>query len=195
MGAPMIVGAGVGALASAATGKSPFTGALLGGATGGMFGGASGFGSGFSGGWGGASGAVGGTSPLMASSEFISPYTVSGVAGQQMMNSALTAPMTQGMMGQLGTYFQNPLNIGSTVMKAGNLLEPNQPQQMMQPNVVPIKQGAYQATPTPSATNAEPNYGLGQQDIALEKTGRTNLKSLLQPKKVRPQFSTNLFEA
>ena len=39
MGMPMIIGAGVGALSSAAMGKSPFTGALLGGATGGMFGG------------------------------------------------------------------------------------------------------------------------------------------------------------
>ena len=44
---PMIIGAGVGALSSAAMGKSPFTGALLGGATGGAFGGAGGFGSGF----------------------------------------------------------------------------------------------------------------------------------------------------
>ena len=36
---PMLIGAGVGALSSAAMGKSPFTGALLGGATGGLFGG------------------------------------------------------------------------------------------------------------------------------------------------------------
>ena len=45
----MLIGAGVGALSSAAMGKSPFTGALLGGATGGAFGGAGGFGSGFAG--------------------------------------------------------------------------------------------------------------------------------------------------
>jgi hypothetical protein len=48
MGMPMIIGAGVGALSSAAMGKSPLTGALLGGVTGGAFGGAGGFGSGFS---------------------------------------------------------------------------------------------------------------------------------------------------
>jgi len=36
---PMLIGAGIGALSSAAMGKSPFTGALLGGATGGAFGG------------------------------------------------------------------------------------------------------------------------------------------------------------
>jgi hypothetical protein len=42
MGPPLLIGAGLGALTSAAMGKSPFTGALLGGATGGMFGGAGG---------------------------------------------------------------------------------------------------------------------------------------------------------
>lgn len=47
MGQAMLIGAGLGALSSAAMGKSPFTGALLGGATGGAFGGAGGFGSGF----------------------------------------------------------------------------------------------------------------------------------------------------
>ncbi|CAB4126429.1 hypothetical protein UFOVP89_53 [uncultured Caudovirales phage] len=55
MGMPMIIGAGVGALGSAAMGKSPFTGALLGGAlgglggAGGLFGGAAGSGAGVSG--------------------------------------------------------------------------------------------------------------------------------------------------
>ena len=44
---PMLIGAGLGAISSAAMGKSPFTGALLGGVTGGAFGGAGGFGSGF----------------------------------------------------------------------------------------------------------------------------------------------------
>ena len=49
---PITIGAGIGALGSAATGKSPFTGALMGGAlgglgsAGGLFGGASGLGSG-----------------------------------------------------------------------------------------------------------------------------------------------------
>jgi hypothetical protein len=47
MGQAVLIGAGLGAISSAAMGKSPFTGALLGGATGGAFGGAGGFGSGF----------------------------------------------------------------------------------------------------------------------------------------------------
>jgi hypothetical protein len=42
MGPPILIGAGLGAITSAAMGKSPFTGALLGGATGGMFGGTEG---------------------------------------------------------------------------------------------------------------------------------------------------------
>ena len=47
MGAPVLIGAGIGAVTSLATGSNPFKGALLGGVTGGAFGGASGFGSGF----------------------------------------------------------------------------------------------------------------------------------------------------
>jgi len=63
MGMPMIIGAGVGALSSAAMGKSPFTGALLGGVTGGAFGGAGGFGSGFSGNAGGLLSGLKGVAP------------------------------------------------------------------------------------------------------------------------------------
>lgn len=47
MGAPVLVGAGIGAVTSLAAGRNPLQGALLGGVTGGAFGGASGFGSGF----------------------------------------------------------------------------------------------------------------------------------------------------
>ena len=47
MGAPVLVGAGIGALTSLATGRDPLQGAALGGLSGGAFGGAEGFGSGF----------------------------------------------------------------------------------------------------------------------------------------------------
>lgn len=47
MGAPVLVGAGVGALGALATGRDPLTGAAMGGLTGGAFGGSTGFGSGF----------------------------------------------------------------------------------------------------------------------------------------------------
>ncbi len=47
MGAPVLVGMGMGALTSLAMGKDPLMGAAVGGASGGMFGGTEGFGSGF----------------------------------------------------------------------------------------------------------------------------------------------------
>lgn len=47
MGAPVLVGAGIGAVTSLATGRDPLQGAILGGVTGGAFGGSTGFGSGF----------------------------------------------------------------------------------------------------------------------------------------------------
>lgn len=47
MGAPVLIGAGLGAVTSLAMGQDPLKGAVLGGVTGGTFGGAGGFGSGF----------------------------------------------------------------------------------------------------------------------------------------------------
>lgn len=47
MGAPVLIGAGIGAAASLATGRNPLQGALLGGIGGGTFGGSAGLGSGF----------------------------------------------------------------------------------------------------------------------------------------------------
>ena len=47
MGAPVLVGAGIGAVTSLAMGKDPLMGAAMGGLSGGAFGGAEGFGSGF----------------------------------------------------------------------------------------------------------------------------------------------------
>ena len=47
MGAPVLIGAGIGAISSLAMGKDPLMGAAMGGLSGGAFGGAGGFGSGF----------------------------------------------------------------------------------------------------------------------------------------------------
>ena len=47
MGAPVLVGAGIGAISSLAMGRNPLQGAILGGVTGGTFGGSGGLGSGF----------------------------------------------------------------------------------------------------------------------------------------------------
>lgn len=196
---PMIIGAGVGALSSAAMGKSPFTGALLGGATGGAFGGAGGFGSGFtqgglapSLGLGTAGSAVGSTAPTMAASEFISPFTPTGIAGSQVMNAGLTAPMSTGMMGTLSNYFQNPLNIGSAVTKAEGILSPNQPQQMMQPNTAPIRPSTYQqqlsTTPTPSAADVAPHI----LPSSKSKVGLIDLDTLIRKNPRAAQFAQSL---
>lgn len=47
MGAPVLIGAGIGAVSSLAMGRNPLQGAILGGVTGGTFGGSGGLGSGF----------------------------------------------------------------------------------------------------------------------------------------------------
>ena len=91
MGQAMLIGAGLGALSSAAMGKSPFTGALLGGATGGAFGGAGGFGSGFTEGGLLSSGLQGvATTPVsMGTGGF-----ASGIGGQVIPNTLTSAVPT-----------------------------------------------------------------------------------------------------
>lgn len=115
MGAPVLIPAAIGAVGSAAIGKSPITGALMGGALGG-------FGSSlFSGAAAGATGAnaAGAAAPssLFGATEAISPFTPTGVLGTQTMNAALTG--LEPALGQAGAQFaaQNaPLYTGSTGM-------------------------------------------------------------------------------
>jgi hypothetical protein len=107
MGMPLLIGAGVGALSSAAMGKSPFTGALMGGALGGL-GGAGGL-------FGGAGGAAGGTAaateggllstaaPVVGDTAFISPFTPTGVFGQQVGSASLNG--IGSTLGASGTEF------------------------------------------------------------------------------------------
>lgn len=96
MGMPMIIGAGVGALSSAAMGKSPFTGALLGGVTGGAFGGAGGFGSGFSGNAGG----------LLSGLKGVAPEAVS-------LGSGGYAQLAQNPLGSIGGVATGGINFPS----------------------------------------------------------------------------------
>ena len=116
MGAPVLIPAAIGAVGSAAMGKSPITGALMGGALGGL-GSASGlFGAGATGA--GATGATtaGGTG-LFGATEAISPFTPTGVLGTQTMNSALTGLQpTLGMAGEQFAAQNAPLYTGSTGM-------------------------------------------------------------------------------
>jgi len=101
MGAPVLIPAAIGAVGSAAMGKSPITGALMGGALGG-------FGSSlFSGAAAGATGAnaAGAAAPssLFGATEAISPFTPTGVLGTQTATSALTG--MQPALGMAGEQF------------------------------------------------------------------------------------------
>jgi hypothetical protein len=101
MGAPVLIPAALGAVSSAAMGKSPITGALMGGALGG-------FGSSlFSGAAAGATGAnaAGAAAPssLFGATEAISPFTPTGVLGTQTATSALTG--MQPALGMAGEQF------------------------------------------------------------------------------------------
>ena len=89
MGPPLLIGAGLGAITSAAMGKNPFMGALLGGATGGAFGGAGGFGSGFAGDAGGLLSNVQGvaTAPVSLGTGGFA----SGIGGQVIPSAASSA--------------------------------------------------------------------------------------------------------
>ena len=95
MGAPVLIPAAIGAVGSAAIGKSPITGALMGGALGGLGGAAGLFGSGAAGAGAGATGATtAGSSGLFGATEAISPFTPTGVFGAQTMTPGLTGAVT-----------------------------------------------------------------------------------------------------
>jgi len=170
MGMPMIVGAGVGALGSAAMGKNPLQGAALGGALGG-FGQAAGmFGAGATGaGTSGASGIIGstgeiGSSLLSANPALSGASSVTGSAAIQ--NAAKNIGMGLNytpptIMQNLGTSISdaasnafdyakaNPMNTLSATNQIAEALTPQQQaQQTMQPSIPPISRGSYNVAPT-----------------------------------------------
>jgi len=102
MGAPVLVGAGIGAISSLATGKNPLQGALLGGVTGGAFGGSTGFGSGFT---------EGGLFNLGSSTlSSIPEIATEGVAQSAMTSGAPSSLLSGG--GLNVDMALNPMNIG-----------------------------------------------------------------------------------
>jgi hypothetical protein len=124
MGMPLLIGAGVGALTSAAMGKSPFTGALLGGATGGMFGGAgslfgsaAGTGAGTSGvsGLVGANGEIGSSllssAPALSGASYVTGTdALAQAAAKQSLGSSLLGGASQdGLLSQFGNSALNSL--------------------------------------------------------------------------------------
>ena len=125
MGMPVLIGAGIGALSSAAMGKSPLTGALLGGATGGAFGGAEGFGSGFTQG-----GLLSSAAPAATSTgvqlgsvaantaDDLALNAVDDVAFNQAFNTSLPTTVSGG--GGAGINFKDiGTNFGGTSLPAG----------------------------------------------------------------------------
>lgn len=90
MGAPVLIPAAIGAVGSAAMGKSPITGALMGGALGGLGGAAGLFGSGAA----GTGATTAGGTGLFGATEAISPFTPTGVFGAQTMTPGLTGSIT-----------------------------------------------------------------------------------------------------
>ena len=100
MAAPL-VGAGIGAVTSLATGRNPLQGALLGGITGGVFGGSEGFGSGFK--------ELGGLFDVGSGALSVPQIATEGVA-----QSAMTAGAPSSLLGS-GVPVDsalNPLNVG-----------------------------------------------------------------------------------
>ena len=101
MGAPVLVGAGIGAISSLAMGKDPLMGAAMGGLSGGAFGGSAGFGSGFT---------EGGLFSLGSMTPTIPQIATEGVA-----QSAMTAGAPSSLLSGAGTPVDmalNPMNIG-----------------------------------------------------------------------------------
>ena len=117
MGAPVLIPAAIGAVGSAAMGKSPITGALMGGALGGL-GSASGlFGAGSTAA--GATQAASAPASLFGTTEAISPFTPTGVAGLQTMTPGLTGlEPTLGMAGEQFAAQNAPLYTGGGGMFA-----------------------------------------------------------------------------
>ena len=109
MGAPVLVGAGIGAISSLAMGKDPLMGAAMGGLSGGAFGGSAGFGSGFT---------EGG---LMDLGSGMLTSSIPEVATQGAAQSAMTAGAPSSLLSGAGTPVDmalNPLNAGSSLLSS-----------------------------------------------------------------------------
>jgi len=112
MAAP-IIGAGIGAVASLATGRDPLQGALLGGISGGFFGGSQGFGSGFK--------ELGGLFDLGSMTSAIPEVATQGAAQSAMTAGAPSSLLSGGGLNNIDMGL-NPLNVGmggTTATQAG----------------------------------------------------------------------------
>lgn len=114
MGAPVLVGAGIGAISSLAMGKDPLMGAAMGGLTGGAFGGSTGFGSGFT---------EGGLFDVGSGVLSSGASDVAKTATGDFMTS--TMPYRAGM-DYPTSLISNPMSAsGPTISQAGEIVGPN----------------------------------------------------------------------
>jgi hypothetical protein len=121
MGPPILIGAGLGALTSAAMGKSPFTGALLGGATGGLFGGAGAAAEGAAGTI-GTNGLIGGANLTGAGVASSAATGATGGLGSMLsgIQGVETAPVSFGTGGYASGIGGQALNAAPTLGAVGN---------------------------------------------------------------------------
>jgi hypothetical protein len=136
MGAPMMIGAALGGITSAARGGNPLTGALLGGIGGGVFGAASGA----------ASGAAGAAQAAnIAAAPAASMGAINTAAGQ-----AMAAPSLMSTLQQVPKSF---MQFGKENPMAMNLAS-NLAQEEFTPKP-PMTPGLLRGTPTPSAPSMD----------------------------------------
>ena len=117
MGAPVLVGAGIGAISSLAMGKDPLMGAAMGGLSGGAFGGSAGFGSGFT---------EGG---LMDLGSGMLTSSIPEVATTGAAQSAMTAGAPSSLLGSQGAQINtalNPFDVGSSMLSSGGSVSATQ---------------------------------------------------------------------
>jgi hypothetical protein len=180
---PALIGAGVGAVGSAAMGKSPFTGALMGGAmgglggAGGLFGGAAGSAGGSAGGLVGSTGEIGSgllstagglgggsvALPAATSSALSSPSILAGtdstLTGAGMMNQAQLTPSLLNSVGAGGAMTNAGAIPLTTMDKFGNYVSniPSNAMDYVKNNPVSASKMALDiATPTPQPTQTAP---------------------------------------
>jgi hypothetical protein len=139
MGAPMIIGAALGGITSAARGGNPLTGALLGGIGGGVFGAAS-----------GAAGAAGSAAGAAQAANIAAAPAASMGAINTAAGQAMVAPSLMSTLQQVPKAF---MQFGKENPMAMNLAS-NLAQEEFTPKP-PMTPGLLRGTPTPSAPSMD----------------------------------------
>lgn len=202
---PAMIGAGIGAAGGLITRQNPFKTALLGGALGGAGGAAGLFGGGTAGGAtaaGGSNLAAGTVAPSILGTPTLnaSLLTPGAMAGLGSTPTVLGGMGASSLADKAGAYLSNlPSNVGNYIqnnpissLKMVSDIATPQPQQMMQPQLSPIRQGNFDAQST-NLQNVAPSIGQTKNNAI----GKVDLATLVQqnPDAARrlAQFYPDLF--